>query len=219
LDQRIIRIGVLGTARVVSYGLVAPARETPAIEVTAIASRSQQKAQEFAKTYGIPKAFGSYRELLDCTDIDAVYVALPTALHYEWARRAIEAGKHVLCEKPLAANADLAQKLATCAKQHDRVLLEGMHMRYSTQLRRQRELVASGQFGRLLRIESCFRSPFARMAQGDFRTNFDLGGGVALDLGCYAVSCMRYVAGEEPEVVSVRHKCFSPQVDRWMRAE
>jgi predicted dehydrogenase len=94
-----------------------------------------------------------------------------------------------------------------------------MHIRYLGQLRRQRELVASGEFGRLLRVESCFRATYARMAEGDFRMSFELGGGAALDLGCYAVSCLRYVAGEEPEIVSVRHKCASPQVDRWMRAD
>ncbi len=214
-----IRFGVLGTARVVSYGVLAPVREMQGVEVIGIASRTLQKAKEFAETRGIREAFGSYDALLESADIDAVYVALPTALHYEWARRAMEAGKHVLCEKPLAANAQLAQDLAMCARQRNRVLVEGMHMRYSGQLRRQRELVASGEFGRLLRIESCFRSPYARMAEGDFRRSFELGGGAGLDLGCYAVACLRQVAGEEPEIISAHCKSASPQVDRWMRAE
>jgi predicted dehydrogenase len=218
-ERRVIRFGVLGTARVVSYGLLAPARATQGIEVTGVASRTLQKAEAFAAAHQIKQAFGSYEALLECQDIDAVYVALPTALHYEWARRAIEAGKHVLCEKPLTANAQLAEELARCASQHDRVLVEGMHIRYLGQLRRQRELIASGELGRLLRVESCFRSPYARMPEGDFRVNLKLGGGAAMDLGCYAVSCLRYVAGEEPEIVAVRHKCASPQVDRWMRAE
>jgi predicted dehydrogenase len=213
-----IRFGVLGTARVVSYGLLAPAHEVQGVEVIGIASRTLQKAQDFAAAHGIQQGFGSYQALLECSDIDAVYVALPTALHYDWARRAMEAGKHVLCEKPLAANGQLAQELADCARQHNRVLVEGMHIRYSGQLRRQRELVASGEFGRLLRIESCFRAAHARMAKDDFRVSFELGGGATLDLGCYAVSCLRYVAGEEPEIVAARSKCFSPQVDRWMRA-
>ncbi len=214
-----IRFGVLGTARVVSYGLLAPAREIEGVEVTAIASRTLQKAAKFAESHGIKQAFGSYETLLESPDIDAVYVALPTALHYEWARRSIIAGKHVLCEKPLAANAELAQELINCARQHGRVLLEGMHARYSGPLRRQREIVLSGEFGRLLSIESCFRSPYARMADGDFRLNRELGGGAGLDLGCYAVSCLRYVAGEDPEVLSARAKCTRSQVDRWMRAE
>lgn len=218
-DQPTIRFGVLGTARVVSYGLLAPASEVQGVEVIGIASRTLQKAKDFAATHGIQQGFGSYQTLLERNDINAVYVALPTALHYEWARRAMEAGKHVLCEKPLAANAQLAQELATCARQHNRVLVEGMHIRYLGQLRRQRDLITSGEFGRLLRIESCFRATYARMARGDFRQIFELGGGATLDLGCYAASCLRYVAGEEPEILSVQSKCFSPQVDRWMRAE
>jgi len=213
-----IRFGVLGTARVVPYGLLAPAKETPGVEVSGIASRTPQKADEFAARHGIQRSFGSYEALLESADVDAVYIALPPALHYDWARRAIEAGKHVLCEKPLAGNAQLAQELTLYARQHGRVLVEAMHVRYFDRLRRQRELIAGGEFGRLLRIESCFRAPYTPMAKDDFRLRFELGGGAALDVGCYAVSCLRYMAGEEPEILSVRHKCSSPQIDRWMRA-
>jgi predicted dehydrogenase len=213
-----IRFGVLGTARVVPYGLLTPAKGTPGVEVSGIASRTLQKADEFAARHGIQRSFGSYEALLESADIDAVYIALPPALHYHWARRAIEAGKHVLCEKPLAENAQLAQELMLFARQHGQVLVEAMHLRYLDRLRRQRELITGGEFGRLLGIESCLRTPYTPMAKDDFRLRFDLGGGVALDLGCYAVSCLRYVAGEEPEVLSVRHKCSSPQIDRWMRA-
>ena len=98
-----IRFGVLGTARVVSYGLLAPAREMRDVEVVGVASRTLEKARDFANAHGISEAFGSYDALLRFPNVDAVYIALPTALHYEWARRALEAGKHVLCEKPLAA--------------------------------------------------------------------------------------------------------------------
>jgi predicted dehydrogenase len=202
----------------VPYGILAPVKETQGVEVRAIASRAPQKAEEFAARYGIQRGFGSYQALLESSDIDAVYIALPPALHYDWARRAIEAGKHVLCEKPLAENAQLAQELTLCAGRYGRVLLEGMHIRYLARLRRQRELVAGGELGRLLRIESCLRTPYMPMAKDDFRLRFELGGGAALDLGCYVISCLRYIAGEEPEVLSVRHKCSSPQVDRWVRA-
>jgi predicted dehydrogenase len=213
-----IRFGVLGTARVVPYGLLAPVKETQGVEVSGVGSRTPQRAEEFATRHGIQHGFGSYEALLESEDIDAVYVALPPALHYDWARRAIEAGKHVLCEKPLAENAQLAHELTLFAGQHGRVLVEAMHVRYLNRLRRQRELVAGGEFGRLLRIESCFRAPYTPMAKDDFRQRFELGGGAALDVGCYAVSCLRYMAGEEPEILSVRHKCSSPQIDRWMRA-
>jgi predicted dehydrogenase len=213
-----IRFGVLGTARVVPYGLLAPAKETPGVEVSAVASRTPQKAEAFAARHGIQRGFGSYGALLESPDIDAVYIALPPALHFDWVRRAMEAGKHVLCEKPLAENARLAQELALSAKRHGRVLVEGMHVHYLDRMRRQRELAAGGEFGRVLRIESYLRTPYMRIAKDDFRLRYELGGGAALDLGCYAVSSLRYVAAEEPEVLSVRHKRISPQIDRWMRA-
>jgi predicted dehydrogenase len=212
------RIGVLGTARVVPYGLLAPAKEMPGVEVSGIASRVPRKAEEYAARHGIQRVFASYEALLDSADIDAAYIALPPALHYKWVRRALEAGKHVLCEKPLAVNAQLAEELILSARQHGLVLVEAMHIRYLDRLRRQRELVAGGELGRLLRIESCFRTPYTPMAKDDFRLSFELGGGAALDVGCYAVSCLRYIAGEEPEILSVRHKCMRPQIDRWMRA-
>jgi predicted dehydrogenase len=214
-----IRIGVLGTARVVPYGLLAPAKETQGVEVTAIASRTQSKAEAFAARHGLKRSFGSYQTLVDSPDIDAVYVALPTSLHHEWASQALKAGKHVLCEKPLAENARLAQDLVHLASEQGRVLFEGMHVRFLDKLLRQRELVLSGEFGRLTRIESCFRTPYVPIAKDDFRRSFELGGGAALDVGCYAVSCLRYVAGEEPEVLSVKAKTMSPQIDRWMAAE
>src|SRR5271165_3549238 len=159
-----IRFGVLGTGRAVPHGLLAPAKETPGVAVSAIASRTPQKAEAFAARHGIPRGFGSYETLLESTDIDAVYIALPPALHFDWARRAMEAGKHVLCEKPLAENAQLAQELALCARRNGRVLVEAMHLRYLDLLHRQRELAAGGAFGKVLRIESCFRTPYMRMA-------------------------------------------------------
>jgi predicted dehydrogenase len=213
-----VRMGVLGTARVVSYGLVEPAKDLPGLRVEAIASRSLERAQAFAAAQGIGRSFGSYQALLDDDEIDAVYIALPTALHPEWVRRALEAGKHVLCEKPLTANWEIARELATIARVQQRVLLEGMHLRYSGTLRRQRELVESGDFGRILRIESCFRVRKIPNFKDDFRNNFDLGGGAAMDIGCYAVSCLRYLAGGEPRIGRVHCRRSAAQVDRWMRA-
>ncbi len=213
-----ISIGVLGTARIVPYGLLEPAKETSGVEVTAIASRTSKKAEDFAARHGIQRAFGSYEALLESTAVDAVYIALPTGLHYEWAGRALEAGKHVLCEKPLAENAQQAQSLFHSAEQRGLVLVEAMHIRNLERLRRQRELVASGEFGRLIHLKSCFLTPYVRFSEDDFRLNYKLGGGAALDVGCYAVSCLRYIAGEEPEVLRVSQRCIRPQVDRWMRA-
>jgi predicted dehydrogenase len=213
-----VRIGVLGTARVVAYGLLMPARQTPGVEVVAVGSRSLERAQSYAARHGIARALESYEALCDAADIDAIYIALPTALHATWVRRALTAGKHVLCEKPLASNAIEAADLARCAQQHGRVLLEGLHVRYLQRLERQRQIVKSGELGRLQRIESCFRLPKVPMAADDFRLRFEMGGGAALDLGCYAVSCLRHVSGEEPQVTAVRHRTASARVDRWMRS-
>lgn len=215
----VVRVGVLGTARVVSYGLIEPAQAVPGLEVAAVASRSPERAQAFAAERKIGRAFGSYQALLDDQEVDAVYIALPTALHAEWVRRALNAGKHVLCEKPLTADWQVAQELVTLAGKKGRVLMEGMHLRYSQKLRRQRELVAAGSYGRIVRIESCFRLRRIPDFNSDFRSRFDLGGGAAMDIGCYAVSCLRYMAGAEPRIGRVRHRRSARQVDRWMRAE
>ena len=148
-----IRFGVLGTARVATYGLLGPAGETEGVEVSAIASRDPGKAEAYAVANRIPRAFGSYAALVEAPEIDAVYVALPTALHHEWAQRAIEAGKHVLCEKPLAATGDQAQALLEAAGRRGVVLAEGMHVRHHAGLKRLREMTREGAVGRTLRIE------------------------------------------------------------------
>jgi predicted dehydrogenase len=214
----VLRFGVLGAARVVPYGLVQPARATAGIEVRAIASRSLARAQALAAAEGIPQAFGSYESLLDSTEIDAVYLALPPALHARWTRLALDAGKHVLCEKPLAPTASLAASLVHYARARRLVLQEGMHVQFFAALRRQRELATSGAFGRIRRIESCCRFPALPVAADDFRLRFELGGGAGLDLGCYAVSVLRHIANEEPEVIATEHRCETRDVDCWMRA-
>lgn len=214
-----MRIGVLGTARVVSYGLVQPAKATPPVEVAAVASRSLEKARAFAVQHGIGRSYGSYRQLLEDPNLDAVYIAVPTSLHPVWVRRALDAGKHVLCEKPLAPNAQIAQELVAYARERNRVLQEGMHVRFMKRLQRQRELVASGDFGPVKHIESCFRLPKIPMAPGDFRLSYELGGGAGLDIGCYAATCLLYVAGEAGEVTRATRRLAGPQVDRWIRAD
>ena len=214
-----MRIGVLGTARVVSYGLLQPAKATPPIQIAAVGSRSLDKAKAFAAQHGIDRTYGSYAELVGDASLDAVYIALPTALHPAWIRRALDAGKHVLCEKPLAPNAGLAEALYVHARERNRVLQEGMHVRFMRKLQRQRELVAAGDFGKIVRIEACFRLPSIPMAPGDFRLDYQLGGGAGLDIGCYAAACLLYVAGENGEVTRARRRLAKPQVDRWIRAE
>ena len=215
----VIRIGVLGAARVVARALIAPARQSPGVEIDAVAARSLERAQQFAAAQGIPRAYGSYEELLRDPAIDAVYIALPPSFHLVWVQRALEAGKHVLCEKPLATNAAEAETMRALAGRHGRTLVEAMHTRYQRRLKRQRELALGGTLGKVVKVDACFRAPKIPMAPGDFRLRADMAGGAGLDLGCYAVSCLRYVAGEEPEVISVRRRLAAPGVDRWMRAK
>src|SRR5690349_17816271 len=124
-----LRVGVVGTGRVVSMGLLQPAKATAGVLIAAVASRDGEKARAFASANAIGRAYGSYDELLNDASVDAVYIALPTALHGMWVRKALDAGKHVLCEKPLASNATVAAGLLAHAQQRQRILHEAMHIR------------------------------------------------------------------------------------------
>jgi predicted dehydrogenase len=213
-----IRIGILGAARVAPYALIDPARRNPAVSIAAVASRSLPKAQVFAARHAIARVFDSYADLLGDDAIDAVYIALPPAAHSEWTLRALEQGKHVLCEKPLATSAGLADAMVAAARRRQRILQEGMHTRYSRALQRQRALTLGGTLGRVVQVASTFRHPNIPMLHDDFRLRFDAGGGAALDLGCYAVTALRYVTGQEPVVRDAISQCCAPDVDCWMQA-
>ncbi len=212
-----VRIGVLGAARIVPSALLAPAKNTPQVEVTAIAARNPQRAQAFARKHAIPRVLSSYEEVIADPEIDAIYIPLPNGLHAPWAIKALEAGKHVLCEKPFASNAEEAQAMADAAERSGRILMEAFHYRYHPLAARMKAIVASGELGKIQHIETwiCFPLP----APGNIRYNYDLGGGATMDAGCYAIHMLRFLAGDEPEVVSAQARLISPQVDRWMRAE
>lgn len=150
--------------------------------------------------------------------IDAVYIPLPNGLHGEWTIKALEAGKHVLCEKPFTANADEAERVAAVAAVHpDRVVMEAFHYRYHPLAARMQAIIASGELGTLRRLESwmCFPLPFLN----DIRYQLALAGGATMDAGCYGIHVLRLLAGSEPEVVSARAACIRPQVDRRMVAQ
>jgi predicted dehydrogenase len=217
--NRAIRMGILGAGRIARAALIQPASHSQNVTVACIASRSSDRGKAFAASHGIPHVFASYDALLDDRSIDAVYVALPPALHPVWTHRALDRGKHVLCEKPLAPTAALAQAMVAAARNRGLVLQEAMHLQYLEGLRRQRQLVTSGEFGPVLHVASVFRYPDAPMIEDDFRLRFELGGGAALDGGCYAVTCLRHLAREEPiRVHDVTVQLVAPQVDGWMQA-
>lgn len=213
-----IRVGLVGTARAAVNGIILPARRTPGVVIEAVASRSLEKASAFARMHSIPRALGTYEAVLEDPSIDAVYIGLPTALHSPCALRALERGKHVLCEKPLAINASLARLVTSEARKRGLVLQEGLQLRFLPTLSRQMEIARSGALGQIQNLVSIFRHPGMPMASNDFRLDFALGGGAALDLGCYAVACMLYVAGETPEVLTSKAECIRPEVDQWMRS-
>jgi D-xylose 1-dehydrogenase (NADP+, D-xylono-1,5-lactone-forming) len=186
----------------VRWGLLSTARINQSIlgagnaDVVAVASRDEARARAYADEHGIAKAYGSYEALLAGPEIDIVYVSLPNSLHLPWATRALEAGKHVLCEKPLSRRVADVEAAFDVAEASGRVLSEGFMWRHHPQVARAQELVAAGAIGRLRLIRSDFAFPLADMA--DARVIRALDGGSLMDLGCYCVSASRTFAGGEP---------------------
>lgn len=218
-----LRVGILGAARIAPMALVRPARAVAGVEVVAVAARDPAKARRFAERHGIPRALDSYPALLADPDVDAVYNPLPNGLHCEWTIRALRAGKHVLCEKPIAANAGEAERMAAAARETSRTLVEAFHWRYHPLAERMRAIVASGELGRVRHLEAWFCFPM--ILPGDIRWRWDLAGGSAMDTGCYPISMVRHLAAAEPavpaaepEVTSARAWLRSPQVDRRLEA-
>src|SRR5580692_1217706 len=193
-----LRIGTLGSSRISQPALIEPAASVPEVIVAAAAARDLPRAEAYALRHGLEKAYGSYEELLADPDIDAVYNPLPHSLHGPWTLQAIAAGKHVLCEKPFASNADEAAQVADAAAASGLVVMEAMHYRYHPLTRRLSELVA--ELGPVQHLQ-CWTS-FAIADPDDIRYDFDLGGGALMDGGCYAIDCLRLVGPGEPEVIA-----------------
>ena len=180
-------MGTLGSSRISLPALIEPAASVPEVTVAAVAARDKSRADAFALRHGIPAAYESYEELLADPDIDAIYNPLPNSLHGPWTLQAIAAGKHVLCEKPFASNADEAAQVADAAAASGLVVMEAMHYRYHPLTRRLSELVA--ELGPVQHLQ-CWTS-FAIADPDDIRYDFDLGGGALMDGGCYAIDCLR----------------------------
>ena len=196
--------------------LIRPARQIDGVRVAAVAARDRARAEKFATKHGIATVHDSYDALLVDPEIDAVYNPLPNSLHAEWTLRALDAGKHVLCEKPFTSNAQEAQRVHQAAEQSGRVVMEAFHYRYHPLAQRLRDLVASGELGKPTFIETWMCIPLP--LPGDIRYRLDLAGGATMDTGCYAIHLARTIAGEEPVVVSARAKLASEGVDRAMTA-
>jgi D-xylose 1-dehydrogenase (NADP+, D-xylono-1,5-lactone-forming) len=198
-----LRVGLLSTAHI-NRALLGGVRAAEGVEVVAVASRSAERAEAYAAAHGIGRAHGSYEALLRDPEVDAVYVPLPNSLHVKWSIRALEAGKHVLCEKPLTRHPADAEAAFDAAERAGRVLAEAFMWRHHPQARRLRELLAEGVVGepRLVRAAFSF-DIFGGGRLDDVRLQASLDGGGLMDVGCYCVSAMRLLAGE-PRAVSGR---------------
>jgi predicted dehydrogenase len=213
-----VRWGVLSTARIAREKVVPGMRKASNVEVVALASRSLERAREAAAELRIPRAHGSYEALLQDPEVDAVYVPLPNNLHVDWSIAALEAGKHVLCEKPLGMSASDAERLARAASARpDRNVMEGFMYRFHPQWLYAKRLVDEGAIGQLLQVHSHFS--YYKLDPDNIRNQPEAGGGGLMDIGCYDVSLARYLFGEEPlRVVAAVDLDPSLGVDRLVSA-
>jgi D-xylose 1-dehydrogenase (NADP+, D-xylono-1,5-lactone-forming) len=210
-----LRIGILGTARIArSFAQgVAPSKH---VKIAAVASRELSKAQEFAGALGIPKAHGTYQALLADGSIDAIYNPLPNGLHAPWSIRALEAGKHVLCEKPLSANAAEARAMFAAAREQGVHLVEGFPYLSQPQTLKMRELLGLGLIGTLRLVQASFA--FTLKDPGNARWDPALAGGALMDIGVYPVSLIRVIAGQMPVRVQAAVRWNATGVDRALAA-
>jgi D-xylose 1-dehydrogenase (NADP+, D-xylono-1,5-lactone-forming) len=204
-----VRWGFLSTARVNRH-LLAAAEKSGRAEIVAVASREAGRAQAYAAEYGIGRAYGSYEELLADPEVEVVYVSLPNSLHVEWSLRALAAGKHVLCEKPLTRSVVEAAQLFDAAERAGRILMEGFMWRHSPQTAKLVQLVQGGVIGRLRLVRATFSFPVE--GRRNIRLDPALDGGALMDIGAYGVSASRLLGGE-PERVYGEHVIGDTGVD------
>lgn len=191
--------GVLSTAKIGLEKVIPAMMRGEVAQVTALASRDLSAARAAADKLGIAKAYGSYEELLADPEIDAIYNPLPNHLHVPWTIKALQAGKHVLCEKPIGITAQEAQSLIAARDASGKRVAEAFMVRYHPQWQRARALVNSGQLGTVRAIQTIFS--YFNVDPNNVRNKADIGGGGLLDIGCYAVATARYLFGGEPERV------------------
>ncbi len=194
-----LRWGLLSTAKI-NGALIPPLQKSKRSQLTAVASRSPESAERYAAERHIPRAFGSYEALLADPDIDVVYISLPNHLHAEWSIRALQAGKHVLVEKPFALNPADIQAVDKTAQANGRIVAEAFMYRHHPQTLKVQQLVTDGALGELKIINGHFILIFDR--EGNFRWNAAAGGGSLWDVGCYPISFARMLTGCQPEKVN-----------------
>ncbi|MGA8206780.1 MAG: Gfo/Idh/MocA family oxidoreductase [Candidatus Dormiibacterota bacterium] len=199
-----IRWGILSTANIAVKRFIPGAARSRNGVVAAIASRDLRRARDVAESLAIPRAYGSYQELLDDPEVDAIYNALPNSLHAEWTIKAAAAGKPVLCEKPLALDADQAQGMIDSCRSLGVLLMEAFMYRFHPQHARVVELIENGAVGELRFVRSAFTFMLEPFPAGNVRLSSELGGGALMDVGCYCVNASRMLFGEEPSWASAQ---------------
>lgn len=192
---RILNWGFLSTSRI-NKVMFEPLRTSGRNHLLAVASRDKNRAIEYAREKNIERAYGSYAELIEDEDVDVVYNALPNHLHAEWTIKAVEAGKHVLCEKPLALSLEDVDAISTAAKKNKKIVTEAFMFRTHAQTKLVKDIVESGKLGKIKMIRSNFT--FVMTNQDDYRWKPEMGGGSLWDIGCYPLSYARTILAAEP---------------------
>ncbi|SMO46805.1 Gfo/Idh/MocA family protein [Fodinibius sediminis] len=200
MDNNHLRWGILSTAKIGVEKVIPAMQQGQYSKITAIASRDPERAREVAQSLNIKEAYGSYEELLASPEVDAIYNPLPNHLHVSWSIKALQAGKHVLCEKPLGLNLEDARKLASEASKHpDLNVMEAFMYRHHPRWVRARELVKEGAVGKVQTIRSFFS--YYNDDPDNIRNKPGIGGGGLMDIGCYCISVPRFLFDEEPDSV------------------
>ena len=205
-----VKWGILGTANIARWGMIPAMKKTDNCELYAIAGRSEEKARKFKEEYGFEKYYGSYDALLEDDEVQAVYIPLPNDIHKKWVIAALEAGKHVLCEKPIAMNAEECAEMYRAAEENGRYLMEAYAYLHSPYITALKEEIGSGVIGDVDYIETAF------ITQGykeDFRLYKEFGGGAMYDLGCYCTTMIMSLIQAEPEYVSASAEFTERGVD------
>ena len=207
-----ITFGVLGAAAITPRALIYPCVDAPQANIRTIAARDRSRAEKMAEWAGIRNVVDDYQAVIDDPKCNAIYIPLPITAHHEWTLKALEAGKHVLCEKSIAANAAEAQEMAARAKETGLVLLEAFHYRYHPCFLRAKEIFDSGVLGTIETIEAgfCIQGP---PPETDIRMIYAQGGGTTMDLGCYPISWVRHLMDSEPVEVIATAIEGPPNVD------
>jgi predicted dehydrogenase len=206
-----VKWGIISTADI-NRKVIPGAHASPKVDLVGVASRDRQRAEEYAREWDIPRAYGSYEELLADPEIEAVYISLPNNMHCEWSIKSVEAGKHVLCEKPMSRDTSQVEEAFDAADKAGRLLSEAFMYRHNPQTKRVQQLIAEGAIGELRVVRSVFS--YSLYDEDNIRLRTDVEGGALMDVGCYTVSGSRLVAGEPKRVFG--EAWYGPSETDWV---